>query len=180
MTDTDFSIIAQYQVEYRGVVDYYQLAHNRHRFSQLKYVMERSLVKTLANKYRITGRRVLTRYRAVLHTENGPRPGMRVVIDRGPDKRPLIAQWGGISLRRKTTVTVLNDQPPKIWSNRRTELVQRLLADTCELCGSQHSVEVHHIRALKDLRSNGRAQPPEWVQRCQRRPNPDPLAASES
>ena len=87
------------------------------------------------------------------------------MIDRSPDKKPLIAQWGGISLRRKTAATVLDDQPPKIWSNRRTELVQRLLADTCELCGSQHNVEVHHIRALKDLRAKGRAQPPVWVQR---------------
>jgi hypothetical protein len=165
MTDTDFSIIAQYQAEYRGVVEYYQLAHNRHRFTRLKYVMERSLVKTLANKYRISGRRVLKRYRAVLRTENGPRTGLRVVIDRGPDKKPLIAQWGGISLRRKTAATVLDDQPPTIWSNRRTELVQRLLADTCELCGSQNNVEVHHIRALKDLRTKGRAQPPAWVQR---------------
>ena len=108
--------------------------------------MERSLTKTLARKYRITVPQVYRRFRAVLDTEHGPRRGLQVTVDRGGGKKPLVAQWGGISLARDLTPTVLNDDPPKIWSGRRSELVQRLLADTCELCGSQHQVEVHHIR----------------------------------
>ena len=47
-------------------------------------------------------------------------------------------------------------RPGRIW-NTRTELVQRLLADTCELCGSQDGVQVHHMRALKDLDRAGAA-----------------------
>jgi len=39
-----------------------------------------------------------------------------------------------------------------------SEVVQRLLADTCELCGSHDSVEVHHVRHLRDLHTKGRAQ----------------------
>ena len=163
--DTAFSIVAQFQAEFRGVAEYYKLAYNRHRLGQLKYVMERSLTKTLARKYRITVPQVYRRFRAVLDTEHGPRRGLQVTVDRGGGKKPLVAQWGGISLARDLTPTVLNDAPPKIWSGRRSELVQRLLADTCELCGSQHQVEVHHIRALKDLNPKGRKQPPEWVVR---------------
>ena len=163
--DTAFSIVAQFQAEFRGVAEYYKLAFNRHRLGQLKYVMERSLTKTLARKYRITVPQVYRRFRAVLDTEHGPRRGLQVTVDRGGGKKPLVAQWGGISLARDLTPTVLNDDPPKIWSGRRSELVQRLLADTCELCGSQHQVEVHHIRALKDLNPKGRKEPPEWVVR---------------
>src|SRR4051812_43169171 len=74
-----------------------------------------------------------------------------------------LAAVGGISLARDLTPTVLNDAPPKIWSGSRSELVQRLLADTCELCGSPHQVEGHHIRALKDLNPKGRKQLPEWA-----------------
>jgi hypothetical protein len=41
------SIIAQYQQEFRGLVEYYRLAYNLSpRFSRLKYVMEQSLTKT--------------------------------------------------------------------------------------------------------------------------------------
>jgi group II intron reverse transcriptase/maturase len=163
--DTAFSIVAQFQAEFRGVAEYYKLAFNRHRLGRLHYVMERSLTKTLARKYRITVPQVYRRFRAVLDTEHGPRRGLQVTVDRGGGKKPLVAQWGGISLARDLTPTVLNDAPPKIWSGRRSELVQRLLADTCELCGSQHQVEVHHIRALKDLNLKGRKEPPEWVVR---------------
>jgi group II intron reverse transcriptase/maturase len=163
--DTAFSIVAQFQAEFRGVAEYYKLAFNRHRLGRLHYVMERSLTKTLARKYRITVPQVYRRFRAVLDTEHGPRRGLQVTVDRGGGKKPLVAQWGGISLARDLTPTVLNDDPPTIWSGRRSELVQRLLADTCELCGSQHQVEVHHIRALKDLNPKGRKQPPEWVVR---------------
>ena len=50
--DTVYSIIAQFQQEYRGFVDYYQLALNRYQLNRLKWVMERSLVATLARKLR--------------------------------------------------------------------------------------------------------------------------------
>lgn len=165
MTDSDFSIIAQYQAEYRGVVNYYQLAVNRHPFERLKYVMQCSLTKTLAHKYRISVPEVYRRYRAVLATDHGPRQGLQVVIERGGDRKPLVAQWGGISLARRTVVKSLDDHPPKVWNNQRSELVQRLLAETCELCGSGQNTEVHHIRHLKDLQRKGRASKPEWAER---------------
>jgi hypothetical protein len=165
IVDSDYSIVAQFQAEFRGVAQYYKLAFNRHRLGRLKYVMERSLVKTLARKYRVRGGRIYRRYRVVLDTENGPRRGLRVTMDRGDGREPLVAQWGGISLARDTTPTALDDNPPRIWSNRRSELVQRLLADVCELCGSGEQVEVHHVRALKDLNPKGHKHPPEWVVR---------------
>jgi len=165
IVDTDFSIVTQFQAEYRGVAEYYRLAFNRHRLGRLKYVMERSLTKTLARKYRIRVAQVYRRYRAVLDTEHGPRRGLQVTVDRDGGRKPLVAQWGGISLARDITPRPLNDNPSRVWSNRRSEVVQRLLADACELCGSNQQVEVHHVRALKDLNPKGRKHPPEWVVR---------------
>jgi|SRR5579859_2161174 len=53
----------------------------------------------------------------------------------------------------------INDQRQRIW-NVRSELEQRLLAQACEYCGSTDHVQVHHIRALKDLEKyDGRAKP---------------------
>ncbi|HEY6407344.1 MAG TPA: maturase, partial [Ktedonobacteraceae bacterium] len=74
----------------------------------------------------------------------------------------LVARWGGITLARKTTA-ILNDHPAPLWGDR-SELEKRLLADTCELCGSREQVEVHYIRALKDLQRKGQGQRPRWVQ----------------
>jgi hypothetical protein len=123
--------------------------------------MEHSLTKTLAHKLRISVPQVYKRYGTMLETPEGPRKGLQVVVERGEGKKPLIARWGGISLARRSKA-VLNDQLPFAWS-QRSELEKRLLADTCELCGSHEHVEVHHIRALKDLQPKGRAAKPKWV-----------------
>ena len=163
--NSDFSIIAQYQAEFRGIAGYYQLAFNLHRLHKVKYVMQRSLVKTLARKFRIRVPQVYRRYRAVLHTDRGPRAGLQVVIERDRGRKPLVAQWGGISLAHKTMVDNLDDHPKQVWNSARSEVLTRLLADTCEMCGSTDGVEVHHIRHLKDLHTKGRAERPEWVRR---------------
>jgi group II intron reverse transcriptase/maturase len=158
--DSVFSIVEQYQAEFRGVVEYYRLAYNVHRFTRLKWVMEQSLTKTLAHKLRISVPKVYDRFGTILQTPNGPYKGLQVTVERA-DKPALVATWGGIPLKRDLEVT-LNDQPPRIW-NVRTDLEQRLLANTCELCASHERVEVHHIRALRNLTKRCQAEKPAWV-----------------
>jgi group II intron reverse transcriptase/maturase len=160
--DTPFSIVEQYQQEYRGLVQYYQKAYNLFRFNRLKWIMEQSLVRTLAHKLRTSVRQIYARFQTTLQTDFGPRVGLQVRVERGPDKKPLVATWGGICLRRQQNA-VLKDQPERVWGSR-SELEKRLLAQTCELCGSQENIQVHHIRALKDLHRPGRAAKPAWVQ----------------
>ena len=160
--DSVFSIVAEYQSAYRGIVAYYQLAENLYQFNRLKWLMERSLVQTLACKLRISVCQVYRRYRATLQTDRGPRAGLQVIIEREEGRTPLVATWGGITLARRKAA-VLNDAPLSIPAPR-TELEQRLLAQTCELCGSQEHIQVHHVRALKDLRRKGQAERPLWVQ----------------
>lgn len=50
LQDDDFSIVQQFQAEYRGLVQYYILAQNLSWFSTLYWVMETSLLKTLAER----------------------------------------------------------------------------------------------------------------------------------
>jgi group II intron reverse transcriptase/maturase len=52
MSDDDFSIIARYQSEYRGGVQYYQLAQNVSWLWKLHWIMRGSLLKTLAHKHK--------------------------------------------------------------------------------------------------------------------------------
>lgn len=163
--DTDFRIVAQYQAEYRGVVEYYQLAYNRHRLGMLRYVMERSLTKTLGHKNQISVNKVWRRYRATLQTLSGPRKGLRVTVEREDGRKPLVAQWGGVSLARRTRGVVLKDELPAIWRKRSAELITRLRAGTCELCESRADVEAHHTRRLKDLQTWDQGEQPEWAKR---------------
>jgi len=160
LKDSTFSIISTYQAEYRGLVEYYRLAHNLRALKQLRWDMERSLTKTLAAKEQIPLPQVYRRYKATIMVENKPYKGLQVTIER-EGRKPLIAQWGGIPLKWNTKA-VLNDQPERIWSTR-SELEERLLADTCEYCGSHEKCQVHHVRALRDLHPKGRKPRPRWM-----------------
>jgi group II intron reverse transcriptase/maturase len=160
--DAPFSIVEQFQQAYRGVAAYYQMAYNRHRLDILRYAMERSLVRTLGSKLRLSNPRVYARFGTTWQTPDGPRKGLEVRVDRD-GKRPLVARWGGISLRWHMDA-VLDDRPPRVW-NSRTEVLERLLADTCELCGSHDRVQVHHVRHLKDLQQHRGRPVPAWVEK---------------
>ncbi len=49
-------------------------------------------------------------------------------------------------------------------SSKESELLKRILADKCELCGKEEHIEVHHIRKISDLkrRCEGKKVIPEW------------------
>jgi len=161
LDNSAFSIVAQYAAEYRGFGNYYLMAHNVHTVSKAKWVMEQSLVKTLAAKLQISAKKVIKRLRSTVSVGGKKYKVLQIVVPR-KDKQQLKAVWGGVPLIRKSIV-VLNDTPYRVW-NKRTELLERLLADTCELCGSTEYVQVHHIRALNDLTKFKGRNKPEWVE----------------
>lgn len=164
LSDSDFSIVAGYQAEFRGVVQYYLRAFNVHRLWELHQVMKLSLLRTLANKHRTSLRKMIHKYQTVVSTPHGTMKALEVLQPRNEDRKPLVARFGGIELRRQAHA-VLNDRPPQVYSSLRSELVQRLLAERCELCGSETNCEVHHIRKLADLNRPGRGEKPLWMKR---------------
>jgi group II intron reverse transcriptase/maturase len=164
LSDSDFTIVAQYQAEYRGVVQYYLRAFNVHRLWKLHRVMKLSLARTLADKHRSSVRKMIRKYQTVVPSPHGTLKALEVIQPRGADKKPLVARFGGIELRRQKHA-VMNDRPPQVFNSLRSELIQRLLAEECELCGSELNCEVHHIRKLADLNQPGRKEKPQWVKR---------------
>ena len=160
---TAVSLSTRYQSEYRGVVQYYLLAYNVHHFGRLHMVMEMSLAKTLAAKHKSTAWKMRRKCKSVVATEHGPRVCLRVIKPRDNGKRPLVAYFGGIRLKLQRQA-VLIDQQPQRYRTDRSELIKRLEADVCEMCGSTVDLEVHHIRALGDLNAKGRREKPKCVQ----------------
>ncbi len=163
LNEDDFTVVSRYQSEYRGVIQYYLLAQNVSHFGKLHGVMRESLVKTLVAKHKTRRRKLLPRYRGTVQTEHGPRACLRVVKQQDNGKRPKVAYFDGIPLKRQRQA-VLVDQQPQRYRSDRNELIKRLQADECEMCGSTVDVEVHHIRALRDLNVKGQREKPKWVQ----------------
>ncbi len=156
-----YSTITQYQAEYRGVVQYYRMAYNLHTLSRLKYVMGVSLVKTLASKFKTTCTKIYKRYGSTIKIDDKEYKVLLVTKDREPPKKPLTAYFGGIPLKWNKWVSI-SDVLTNPILNRRSEIVQRLLAQKCELCDSREKIEVHHIRKLADLKQKGCAVTSEW------------------
>ena len=161
---TEAEIIQYYQARYRGFAEYYKYANNRADIGRLQNEMQISLVKTLANKLRIGITRVYRRF-ASTKTIDGQTYKTLAVKVTGENGKEYEFYWGGISLKIESVGVYLEDKKPLPLHYHRTELVQRLSADTCEHCGSHDNIEVHHIRKLADLkrRWQGRQRKPDWV-----------------
>jgi len=162
--DADFIIVNTYGLEYRGIVQYYALARNRCWLNRLHWYMRNSLLKTLANKHKSTVTKMADRYQAIVITNNGTTKCLQVVRER-PGRPPMVATFGGISL---TPEPYADYEDVPLDRDRlfigRNELIQRMMAEECEVCGSKGPLQGHHIRKLADLNVPGRAEKPHWKQ----------------
>jgi group II intron reverse transcriptase/maturase len=161
--DADDSSVTQDQAEYRGFVQYSLLASNAHRLWRVHRVMQLSLVFTRADQYRTSVGQIFRQYKTTVQTAHGLLQGLDARHARGGGKEPLVARFGGIELRRPKQA-LLNAEPKPVYGNRR-EVVHRLLAQTCELCGAPVNCDVHHVRKRADLSQPGRREKPLWVRR---------------
>ena len=123
--------------------------------------METSLLKTLASKNQTSLMKEVKRLQTTIETPEGPRKCLKVTIQR-EGKQPLIAVFGGLSLRRKKN-PVIKDQILLPYIRKTSEIVERLLHDTCEVCESKENVQMHHVRHLRDLNKQGKREMPLWM-----------------
>jgi len=160
LINSDYEIVMRYQQEFQGLVNFYTMAYDvSKKTSLVRWVYMQSLAKTLANKHRTSVTKIFQKH---MQTMNGRR-ALVVKVPRD-GKPPLVASFGANPIRYDLKAVI--KEPPLI-PIPKNELVERLLADECEVCGSHQDVEVHHIRKLSDLRKRyqGRPEPPFWVQR---------------
>jgi group II intron reverse transcriptase/maturase len=163
--ETDYTILQRYQAVLRGVYNFYCMAANvgnTTRMGYIKWVLQTSLLKTLASKFRCRMSDIRKKYRV-----RGPSGTMLQVVIERPGRGPLVATFGGFPLEKVPDGMGATDfRFEAAWfapSSDRSEVVQRLLAGRCELCGVEgSSMEVHHIRKLADLDRKGRKPKAAW------------------
>jgi group II intron reverse transcriptase/maturase len=166
VNEADYSIVGRFGAEYRGLVQYYLLAGDVFRLHRLRWVMETSMLHTLARKHGSSVSKMAARYKAKIETPHGLRTCFEASVER-TGKKPLVARFGGIPLKRHKTA-VLTDRlaTGPVYPNK--ELIRRLLAGRCELCGRTDGIQVHHIRNLAELDTLG-PLPPDWAQAMAKR-----------
>ena len=149
MNMDDYTIVSIYGSEYRGIVQYYLLASDDYRLNRLNWVMETSMLKTLAGKHRSTVCKTAAKYKAKVDTPYGLRTCFEARIERTGGRKPLVARYGGIPLRPQKKAILRDHEPGRAVGPK--ELITRLLANRCEICERSGNVQVHHIRKLADL-----------------------------
>jgi hypothetical protein len=137
------------------------LISQRSLVQQTALEAETSMLKSLAGKHRSTVSKMAKKHKVTIETAHGPRKCLQVIVPRD-NKKALVSHFGGLPLKRKQDA-ILVDRHPQFVMTNRSELLQRVLADKCELCDSKEKVEVHHIRKLADLEKPGRREKPVWV-----------------
>ena len=140
----DLEILDRYNRETVGFCNYYLIANNCVVLHNFRYIMEYSMYKTFAGKYRSTVRKINKKYRHnKLFTVKYEQKG--VIKSRTFYKT---------SFKRRTTAFngSCDIEPYSIADVSRTNLTDRLKAEKCELCGATGKLIMHHVRNLKDLK----------------------------
>ena len=145
VVNDDLEILDRYNSMIRGFVNYYSLASNRRELHSFKYIMEYSMYKTFAHKYRSKVPKILTKYKkngifTVQFTVKSGKVKERTFYDdgcksKGPSKFSDIDNIHNVMF----TVSI-------------TSLADQLKANKCELCGAEDiELEMHHINKLKNI-----------------------------
>ena len=140
----DLEILLRYNAEIRGFYNYYALALNSGTINNLKYVMQYSMLKTFATKYRTSKSAIIKRMRINKDL------GVKYIDSKGREHTVLFYNGG---FKRKRDITINCDMLPRtIVYSGPNSLMERIKAEKCEFCGKENvPLQMHHVRKLKNL-----------------------------
>jgi group II intron reverse transcriptase/maturase len=161
LNDSVYDIIMTYNLELRGITNFYKSTLNVFKLWTVKGMAYWSLVHTLASKLKTSTRNIIAKYGI---NRNGIKCIQEVIPSEG--LTPLISCFGNVDISYNRNPMEIPDFIVKVQPSR-TQLSARLLKNECELCGSKERTEVHHISKMKNLHNKwkGKKEKPLWVQR---------------
>lgn len=141
----DLEILDQYNAEIRGFRNYYKIANNSSVLHKFKYIMEYSMYKTYATKYRTQKSDIIKKYK---------RDGVFGVNyhDAKGEKHRRTFYNEGFAREKVEKNKKVDEIPDTVKYRSGTSLIDRLKANICEHCGcTEGEMEIHHVKRLKDL-----------------------------
>lgn len=140
-------MVLKYNAQIRGLYNYYRLASNVSVLNKFHYVMEYSLYKTIAAKYRIT----MTK--AKLKFTRNKEFSAPYLTQKGV--KYAVFYNGGFRKVKYPLGKYVDIVPEYEQMNKPKELFYRYKAGICETCGAYASdVKVYQVRSIADLDAN--------------------------
>lgn len=125
-------IILLYNAVMRGYLNYYNFTHNYTRLvSYIEFILKQSCAKLLATKFSLGTM-------AQTYKKFGPKLT-------GPKGSTLLKP------SYKTSLKFLTKASPVVGALFQEKSTATLDKLNCKVCGSDYRVELHHVRAMKDL-----------------------------
>jgi len=140
-------MIMKYNEQIRGLYNYYRIANNASVLNKFYYVMEYSLYKTIAAKFKITMTKAKKKYTknkvfsAPYETKSGTRYAVLYNNGFARDKKPL---YDNVDIT-----------PEYSHLYKPRELFYRIKAGKCELCSKKcNEITVHQVGSLLELQGD--------------------------
>jgi group II intron reverse transcriptase/maturase len=143
----DVGILSRYNSEIRGFYNYYSLAGNCSTIHSFYNIMEYSMYKSFAGKYKSTVRKIIRKY-----SQNGE--FVIAYVNRKGEKKRYKFYNEGFKHKDLDPKYSYADNLPRItyyMGKLTTRLMDRLRTRTCEYCGAIDDLKMHHVRKLKKL-----------------------------
>lgn len=147
LQNDDLEILTIYNAEIRGLYNYYKLANDVYKLDGFYHIMQYSMYKTFANKYKCSVKKIINKFSINGHFavkyETAKGNKVSYFYKDGFKKQQIPSTLYDIDLFSRTRDIIYS----------RTSLIDRLLANQCEWCLKTDVVlEIHHIKKLKDLK----------------------------
>jgi group II intron reverse transcriptase/maturase len=142
----DIAILTTYNAEIRGLRNYYRIANNAYAVGRFASVMQHSMLRTFASKYRSTVSKIKAQYiknglfTVEYHTKSGSKSATFYNSGFKRITEPI----------RDINVSIL---PAYKKYDKVNSFVNRIRAGICELCGKRtKDIAFHQVKKLKDLK----------------------------
>lgn len=140
-------IVRKYNAQIRGIYNYYRLASNVSVLNKFYYVMEYSMYKTLAAKYRITMTKAKLKF-----TKNRE---FKVPYKTKNGTKYAIFYNSGFRRVKSALGSYTDIIPEYEQMNKPKELFFRYKANVCEMCGALvPSVKVYQVKSMSDIKAD--------------------------
>lgn len=136
----DLEILQTYNYTIRGFHNYYAIANNSSLLSRFRYIMQYSMYKTFAAKYRSSVPAIARKYK---------KDGVFTVQYTNRKGQVKSQSFYNESFKRRQPAIDMQLDANLIVYHSKNSLIDRLKA---EKCGAEETLEMHHVRKLKDLK----------------------------
>jgi group II intron reverse transcriptase/maturase len=133
-------IVQLYNGINRGLQNYYRFADNFHRFTRIQYILQYSLAKTLAAKYKCSVRRIYKRF--------GKTITIPVKTQKGKPDR-LVSFFANHDWKKQRNGFQVGNRNIDLLQWTITMRTRSKLGKACCICNDPLHVEMHHVRHIR-------------------------------